>query len=196
MDENDEYDWVIQLLFGRYRPWGVGFEHLIITASVFGVLMWSYLILLRKRVLKYGKEIREIPRKSLPLTARHNSQMYATNIGDLVEVYDVLNTIKPARSPSETEPHERELGDPGWRDQDLHYNTTIASSYHYLESWAVLRRPGLLHRHHRTIRHYVNTLRQTFPTIPEALCQEYVNMYERAVFSPHKFTAKGTNIYV
>jgi hypothetical protein len=28
-----------------------------------------------------------------------------------------------------------------------------------------------------------------FPSLPEDLLKEYVNIYEEAVFSPHKFTA-------
>jgi hypothetical protein len=30
---------------------------------------------------------------------------------------------------------------------------------------------------------------QVFPSLPEDLLKEYVNIYEEAVFSPHKFTA-------
>jgi hypothetical protein len=30
---------------------------------------------------------------------------------------------------------------------------------------------------------------QVFPSLPEDLLKEYVDIYEEAVFSPHKFTA-------
>lgn len=87
------------------------------------------------------------------------------------------------------------LGDPGWRHNDFHYNSSVANSYEYLEEKALRRRPGLRYHYHRTIRDYVDYLRKTFPNLPEDLCESYVDLYERAVFSQIKFSTQEYEIF-
>jgi len=192
--------WWLQILFGRYRDWGnIQWLHLIILGSTLIAMTYLYVWLLSLRWNQYAKDRRQIPRNNLLIGEKDfpSKRMYALFVN---EVYRVQNILK-----HELKPESSGGGDPGWGKQEsklsgVHFNTSIEKSYYVLEKAALLRRPGLWHRHHRTIRHYVHALRKVFPALPHHLCEEYIQTYERGAFSKETFTyeeyARFMNIVV
>jgi len=187
--------WAIQILFGRYRPWGnLQWVHLIIVAVMLVVVTYIYIMLLNRRMKNYNTRINEqIPRSSVPLKSSDMSRkMYGLIMHEMYRVGKIREAeLKP-------EPCRAGGGDPGWGKAmlsdgnigDVHFNISIAKSYYDLEKTALSRRPGLWHKEKRTIRDYVTGLRKAFPMLRYDLCQEYIDIYERAVFSSHKFTVE------
>ncbi len=180
--------WFVQILFGQYRNWGnIGWEHFIIVAAVAVLMVYSYLLLFRRRMNMNDRERALIPRKQVPIERHDMSRrMYALLISEMVRVENILK--------ADFKPEGADSGDPAWGKEDskvanVHFGTSIAKSYYVLEKAALSRRPtGLYQRDHRTIRDYMVSLRKAFPGLRPDLCQEYVQTYERAVFSSETLT--------
>jgi len=189
---NQGSNWAIQILFGRYRPWGnLTWVHLVILTCMLATVTYVYMMLLNRRLRNYKRSIQEIPRSIVPLRQNNMSRkMYGLMMHEMYRVGKIRE--------AELKPEPANGGDPGWGKAmlsdgnigDVHFNISIAKSYYDLEKTALSRRPGLWHKEKRTIRDYVTGLRKAFPGLRYDLCQEYINTYERAVFSSHKFTVQ------
>ena len=186
--------WIVQILFGRYESdvSSISWTEVIVLAVIGVVMVYVYLFFLRLKFHSFTRRVQSIPRAYLPLTQRElGRRMYSSLIHHMVRVDDILRRgLKPAATVRG--------GDPGWglegsRFFDVHFNTSIAKSFILLENTALSRRPGLKHNAWRTTRHYVQQLRKAFPGLKQALCDDYIHMHEKAVFSDHKFTFDGAD---
>lgn len=186
--------WIVQILFGRYRSWGaITLGHLTVLGAVGVSLIYIYLMLLRRRFNSYSHDLDNIPKNYLPVRRSDLSRhMFTTLVNELVRV-DQLMDKKVTPENNEYQPGHGLIGDPGWGAEDskvenVHFNTSIAKSYYVLEKSAIARRPGLKHKDSRSIRDYMNIVKKTFPNLRSSLVSEYIRIYETAVFGSKKFT--------
>jgi hypothetical protein len=212
--ESEPPQWVIRILFGRYRTVStLTWTDVIILAIVGVITVYVYLFFLRLSFASYDRALRSIPRTSLPLSKKSLSRkMFTTMLEELIRVDTLIEQhIKPEGVSPDIEELENKrsnnsnstvlVGDPGWgkegsRFDSVHFNTSIAKSYLLLESTALSRRPGLFYASHRTIRSYVKSLQKAFPGLTDQLCEDYIATYERAVFGDHKFTIDEYNAFM
>jgi hypothetical protein len=189
-EAQDSVDFIVRILFGRYRSWGaLGWEHLIIMGAVVLAMVNAYVWVFRKRFMQYKMERERVPRRVLPIERQDMpKQLYASLVDEVIRVERVTAAnLTPEKGPTE------QCGDIGWgRDgtdvEGVNFKTYIAKSYLVLEQTALSRRPGMFHRDARDTRTYVARLQKAFPDLPPPLCCEYLRAYELAVFSDHCFS--------
>jgi hypothetical protein len=71
-------NYIIQILFGRYRSWDtISWTHLIVLGSLLFAMTYIYLLLVRQRLLRYDVEVRALQTRS-PLTARPTTTTVAS----------------------------------------------------------------------------------------------------------------------
>ena len=192
---SDEYSFFVvgieQLIIGRYRnEKNINLVHMILLGGCFSLMMLIYIIMLRKRLITYKKKKESIPMDHLPLMKEDiGENMFNVMLNHILFVDSILSSDKKL-IPEVNEGIN--VGDPSWgADEDgeteIHYNSYISKSFYSLENVALIRRPDLMHEKYNTIREYINVLKNTFPSLNEELCQEYIHIYEQAVYSDKIF---------
>ncbi len=110
-EAQDSVDFIVRILFGRYRSWGsLGWEHLIIMGSVTFLMFNIYVCVFRKRFMQYKVERERVPRRILPIE-RHDmpKQLYASLVDEVIRVERITAAdLKPEPGPTD------ECGDIGW----------------------------------------------------------------------------------
>eukprot|EP00823_Brevimastigomonas_motovehiculus_P001723 TRINITY_DN12343_c0_g1_i1.p1 TRINITY_DN12343_c0_g1~~TRINITY_DN12343_c0_g1_i1.p1 ORF type:complete len:219 (-),score=31.85 TRINITY_DN12343_c0_g1_i1:247-903(-) len=183
---NDLKEYLFQVLFGRYAKWeNIAYIHFVILGAVLSLMVWVYVLCLRHRLNQYQKEREKVPKRhQILLKSEMSRVMWDLMINELDRAQDLISKIEPVDAGN---------GDLAWGKEDTpmagtHFNTSVARSFYRLGKEVVSRRPGLFHHDYRTIRDYVAALRKAFPGLRHEVCQEYINTYERAVFSQEKLT--------
>ncbi len=92
VDSSQDPQWIVQILFGRYRSWGaITVGHLILMAAIGVSLAYAYLILLKLRFNSYTRQLENIPRNFLPVRKKELERtLYAILINELVRVDAIL----------------------------------------------------------------------------------------------------------
>lgn len=138
------FDWLAQILFGRYRKWeDLTYEHLIIITVLVFFMINIYIWLLRWRFKNYARRLAQVPRKVIPAERK---DMPTALYKALVDEY--LRVDKIQQSKLIPEPGRPQDGDPGWGGlrtnvEGVNFKTYIARSFLVLEQTALARRPGM-----------------------------------------------------
>jgi hypothetical protein len=188
-------------------------------------MLYSYLILLKRRFSSYASLQQDIPKNKLPINKNElGRKLYLILINQLIRVDFILeNNVKPQdnseyliensqSNAANNHNHANSnniilLGDCGWIDSNsnennnnsmnlIHFNTSIAKSYLVLEKVALSRRPGLQHIHSRSIRDYLYSIKKAFPALKQSLIERYIQIYEAALFSNIKFNNSAYNEFI
>eukprot|EP00742_Colponemidia_sp_Colp-10_P009907 GILJ01010842.1.p1 GENE.GILJ01010842.1~~GILJ01010842.1.p1 ORF type:complete len:340 (+),score=45.50 GILJ01010842.1:110-1129(+) len=162
------------------------YEHFVVWFFVFWGIIICYVVIKNWRIRLLTVYLRRFPRSRLGIGK-----------GDLPpKVYAVVvNQLYRATAPqTKIEPNPEDCADKGWGTpktdmESVHFKTAIAYSYRILEDAASFKNPKSKLAPGETIREYVQKLKQSITggdantSVFHQLCDEYVNMYERARFS-------------
>lgn len=181
VDSSDQ--WMVQILFGRYRALGnFQLTHIAVLVGVGFTMIYIYLHLLRKKFRNYELERRAIPKHHIPMSRRDmDRHMFQVLVNEMVRVDSLLDEQFTPQAVQGG-------GDEGWGAEEKHFRSEIAKSYSELERTAQARRPGLRHTDYRTIRHYVTSIRKSFPLLKPKVCEDYIALYEKAVYGTDTIT--------